>query len=72
MVVAHDALLRLDAPGAGVAAPGAFDVGGQGMVALTSYRYGDQAAETVARGTPLRRAWMQERFPTPTEPSAVG
>ncbi len=54
-----------------MAALGAFNVGGQSMVALTFYRYGDQAAETVARETPLWRAWMQERFPMPTEPSTV-
>jgi uncharacterized protein YndB with AHSA1/START domain len=68
----YDALLRLDAPGAGVAAVGAFDVGGQSMVALTFYRYGDQAADTVARETPRWQAWIQERFPTPTELSTVG
>lgn len=67
----YDALLRLDTPGPGVAALGAFNVGGQSMVALTLYRYGDQAAETVARETPRWRAWIQERFPTPTELSAV-
>jgi hypothetical protein len=62
-----DALLRLDKPGPGVAALGAFNVGGQSMVALSCYHYGDQAAETVARETPLWQAWIQERFPMPTE-----
>ncbi len=45
----YDALLRLDKPGPGVGALGAFNVGGQSMVALNLYLYGDQAAETVAR-----------------------
>jgi len=65
----YDALLRLDKPGPGVAALGAFNFGGQSMVALTFYHYGDQAAETVARETPLWQAWIQERFPMPSETS---
>ncbi len=64
----YDALLRLDKPGPGVAALGAFSCGGPSMVALNFYLYGDQAAETAARETPLWRAWFQERFPTPAEP----
>ena len=39
------------------------------MVGVNLYLYGDQAAETVARETPLWQAWIQERFPMPTEPS---
>ena len=64
----YDALVRLDEPGLGVAALGAFNCGGPSMVALNFYQYGDQAAEIAARETPLWRAWFQERFPTPTEP----
>jgi uncharacterized protein YndB with AHSA1/START domain len=64
----YDALLRLDKPGPGIAALGAVTYpGGQGMVAMNLYLYGDQAAETVARVTPLWQAWFQERFPMPTE-----
>jgi hypothetical protein len=65
----YDALLRLDKPGPGVAALGTFNFGGQSMVALNFYHYGDQAAGTVARETPLWQAWIQERFPMPPEPS---
>jgi hypothetical protein len=64
----YDALLRLDKPGPGVAALGAVDFGGQSMVALNLYLYGDQAAGTVAHETPLWEAWIQNRFPMPTEP----
>jgi len=39
------------------------------MVTLSFYLYGDQAAGTVARETPLWQAWIQERFPMPSEPS---
>ena len=64
----YDALLRLDKPGPGVAALGTFSFpGGQSMVAMNFYLYGDQAAGTVARETPLWQAWIQERFPMPTE-----
>jgi uncharacterized protein YndB with AHSA1/START domain len=65
----YDALLRIDTPGPGVAALGAYNYG-QSMVALNFYHYGDQAADTVARETPLWQAWLQERFPTPTEAGA--
>ncbi len=64
----NDILLRLDKPGAGVAALGAFNYGGQSMVALNFYHYGVQAAETAARETPRWQAWIQERFPMPTDP----
>lgn len=65
----YDALLRLDSPGPGIAAIGATTYpGGQGMVAMNIYMYGDQAAELVARETPAWEAFFQERFPMPTEP----
>jgi hypothetical protein len=64
-----NALLRLDKPGPGAAALGAVNFGGQSMVTLSFYLYGDQAAGTVARETPLWEAWIQERFPTPSETS---
>jgi uncharacterized protein YndB with AHSA1/START domain len=63
----YDALLRLERPGPGVAALGAVNFGGPSMVALNIYLYGDQAAGTVARETPLWDAWFQKRFPMPTE-----
>jgi len=68
----NDALLRLDRPGPGVAAFGAFDMGGQSMVALSFYQYGDQAAKTAARETPLWQAWIQEHFPAPQEKAQEG
>jgi len=65
----YSALLRLDQPGPGAAALGAVNFGGQSMVTLSFYLYGDQAAATVARETPLWEAWIQEHFPTPSETS---
>jgi len=64
-----NALLRLDKPGPGTAALGAVNFGGQSMVTLSFYLYGDQAAGTVARETPLWQAWIEKRFPTPQETS---
>ena len=50
----YDALLRLDKPGPGIAALGAVTYpGGQSVVAMNLYMYGDQAAATVARETPV-------------------
>jgi uncharacterized protein YndB with AHSA1/START domain len=63
----YSALLRLDKPGPGAAALGAVNFGGQSMVTLSFYLYGDQAAGTVAHETPLWEAWVQKRFPTPAE-----
>lgn len=65
----YDALLRFDKPGPGVAALGTFGFGGQSMVALNFYHYGEKAPETVARETPAWQAWIQERFPAPSETS---
>lgn len=61
----YDALLRLDQPGLGIAALGTYDMGGQSMVAMGLYLYGDQATGTAARETPMWDAWFQERFPIP-------
>ena len=60
----YDALLRLDKPAPGVAALGAVTYpGGPTVVAMNFYLYGDEAAETAARETPVWQAWLQERFP---------
>ncbi len=61
----YDALLRLDRPGPGLAALGAFACSGPSMVALGFYLYGNQAPVTVTRETPLWEAWFQEHFPMP-------
>lgn len=63
----YDALLRIDKPGPGVAALGALNFGGQSMVALGFYLYGDDAAGTAARETPHWDAWIQKSFPMPAE-----
>src|SRR5437773_5008409 len=69
----YDALLRLDKPGPGIAALGAVTYpSGDSVVAMNLYLYGDRAAATVARETPVWQAWIQERFPVPAEPSKSG
>jgi uncharacterized protein YndB with AHSA1/START domain len=65
----YNALLRLEKPGPGAAAFGAVNFGGQSMVTLSFYLYGDQAAGTVAREKPLWEAWIEQHFPTPSETS---
>ena len=66
----YDALLRLDKPGPGIAALGAVTYpSGDSVVAMNLYLYGDRAAATVARETPVWQAWLQERFPMPAEAS---
>src|SRR3984893_13482067 len=64
----YGALLRLDQPGPGVAALFIMTYGGAVMAAVSFYLDGDQAAGTAVRETPLWQAWIQERFPMPTEP----
>jgi hypothetical protein len=60
-------MLRLDKPGPGTAALYTMTIGGSVLAALGFYLYGDQAAETAAHETPLWQAWIEERFPMPTE-----
>jgi len=48
---------------------GAVNFGGQSMVTLSFYLYGDEAAGTVARETPLWQAWIEEHFPAPARTS---
>ena len=65
-----DAVLRLDTPAPGVAALGIAGMpGGPYHLGMVLHLHGNQAAETLARETPIWDAWMQERFPAPAEPS---
>jgi len=63
----YNALLRLNKPGPGTAALGTVNFGGQSMVTINFYLYGDQANATVARETPFWQAWIEVRFPAPSE-----
>lgn len=66
----YDALLRLDTPGPGIAALGAVTYpSGDRVVAMNLYMYGDQAADIVARETPLWQAFLEARFPMPAATS---
>jgi uncharacterized protein YndB with AHSA1/START domain len=66
----YDILVRLDSPGPGIAALGAVTYPhGESVVAMNLYMYGDQAAATVARATPVWQAFLQERFPMPAASS---
>ena len=61
----YGAMLRLDSPAPGVVALGTIEFGDTVLATITFYLYGDDAAMTVARETPLWQACMQERFPMP-------
>jgi uncharacterized protein YndB with AHSA1/START domain len=64
-----DAVLRLDKPAPGVVALGIAGMpGGPYHLGMVVHLHGDQAAETLARETPLWEAWFQQHFPAPTEP----
>jgi len=66
----YDALMRLDKPGPGIAALGAVTYpSGPTVAAMNLYMYGDQAAEAVARATPVWQTWLQELFPMPADGS---
>jgi uncharacterized protein YndB with AHSA1/START domain len=58
-------LVRLDQPAAGAAALGVVKFGGQTMVTLSFYLYGDQATSIVAREQPVWQEWIKKRFPMP-------
>src|SRR5262249_55722340 len=60
-------LLRFDKPGPGTAALYIITMPRLVMAAFSFFFYGDQAAATAAHETPLWQAWIQERFPMPTE-----
>ena len=59
--------MRLDKPGPGTGALFIMTVPGSVIATFNFYLYGDHAAGTVARETPLWQSWIQKRFPTPTE-----
>jgi uncharacterized protein YndB with AHSA1/START domain len=61
-------LVRLDKPGPGTAALSMISFGPAVMVAYNFYLYGDEAAATAARDTPLWQAWLQQHFPKPAKP----
>lgn len=67
----YDALLRIDQPGPGVAALGAFNMGGaSSMAALSFFQYGDNADAIAAREKPLWETWFAERFPATDDANA--
>jgi uncharacterized protein YndB with AHSA1/START domain len=59
---AHQVLLRLDEPAPGIAFLFAHEMGGQVMVIVSLYLYGDGAAAAAERDQPLWETWMKERF----------
>jgi uncharacterized protein YndB with AHSA1/START domain len=60
---AEELLLRLDEPAPGIAHLFAMPMGGQVLLSVRLYLYGDEAGATVAREEPVWRAWFQEHLP---------
>lgn len=53
-------MIRLDAPGPGIAVLGGCVAGGQTNVMVSLYLYGESAADTAAAEAPKWRAWMAQ------------
>jgi len=64
----YGVLLRLDKPCPGTASLFIMTIPGSVIAVFNFYLYGDHAAATAARETPMWQAWTKERFPMPTEP----
>ncbi len=56
-------LLRLDQPAPGIAHLFALPMGGQVLLFLRVYLYGEDASTATAAAEPVWQAWMAERFP---------
>ena len=59
----NDVLLRLDSPGAAIAAFGTVNMGGPTMVGMNLYVYGDDVAAAAEREGAAWERWMQQRLP---------
>jgi uncharacterized protein YndB with AHSA1/START domain len=64
----HGLQLLLDRPAPGIFAMFAHAFGGQVLLVLDFYFYGDQAAAIATREQPQWQAWMTDHFPAITEP----
>jgi uncharacterized protein YndB with AHSA1/START domain len=62
---AEELLVRLDEPGPGLASMFAMAMGGQIVLAMRVFLYGEQAQAAVAAAEPAWQAWIAERFPMP-------
>lgn len=67
----EELLVRLDAPGPGIAHLVPHPMGGQIVLTIRFFLYGDAAGEAVARAEPAWRSWMAARFPMPGEARAA-
>lgn len=65
----EELLLRLDAPGPGIAHLFAIDMGEQVLLSIRFYLYGSAAAGVVMREEPAWQAWLGRAFPGEPSPS---
>lgn len=68
----EELLLRLEEPAPGLAHIFAMAMGGQVLLSMRVFLYGDQASAAVARAEPAWQAWIAQRFPHPAHPSTAG
>jgi len=61
----NQVLLRTDSPAPGLVHLFASDMGGQAVISIRFYLYGDQAPAAVQRDEPQWQAWINGLFPTP-------
>lgn len=64
-------LVRLDAPGPGIAHLVPHAMMGQVFLTIRFFLYGDGAAEAAAAAEPVWQRWLGERFPPAEEASAA-
>lgn len=67
----HGLLLRVDEPAPGIVSLFAHTMGGQVCLVIDFYLYGEGAPAAVAGDEPLWHAWMNERFPSVSDPTHV-
>jgi uncharacterized protein YndB with AHSA1/START domain len=68
----EELLLRLDEPAPGIAHFFAMPMGGQILLAIRLYLYGDKAPAAVAEVEPMWQAWLNQHFPAAGASGAVG
>ena len=64
----RELVLRLDAPAPGIAHLFAMEMGGQVLLSIRFFLYGDSAAETRNREEPLWTAWFEGHVASSAEP----
>ncbi len=65
----HGLIARLDAPGSGILSTFALPMGGQVLLIMDFYFYGEEAAALAAEAEPQWQSWFMEHFPPMGDPA---